>query len=691
MSAQIFDQLTGPLKDVSTIKPNFSKMNKYGIVADVSFNVGTDFVRDHERRGALFSNVMSPFGRLDIKVVNDTANFDGFNAKTINEYGSIDENMLNEMMKMSGRYRPGVTMGMASDIASEMMENHVGVVFNLLRMKIMKEVDMKQLVFKQDDVFYNDGHVSQSYKQYLCDDFSENFKVEFNENLPVMQAMETSIMNASDYCISTTGMNQKDLSILAMALAGWKCDYPIRLFSGSPQICGRFVLPQHSKLRADYDIVDFSARDVDSVIKKLVMANRIGPHFDIAYALVVMSMFTPVPRSIESNAWVSPSHIFNIPKASSIRGMIPELTSGVAFYPRPSSLATWEMYKTDPYRMYVHGLAVCEATYAGLFEVITASRGNMENGWYNLGLQGVNDMQPYRTILECCSLRFGKQFDIKWDTVAGPDIMSELATSEVIKQRDIEIEVVGDHSGYETYTRVTGNRTVTKIRSRIAKPVVFPVLSMGINDDRYYMNSLQYEAKMDYDARSKSYTTNDNRVANKMLLALRVGGYDATMYDAMTGKKYKNWAANANGHVMPDIPGTGAANLFVMPMHTLIKRAKNWIEIIQSGRQLDIKVKVNPKTYALFNNGKLTYSNVKVYNPNILMPGTIKDVPISTAVVRTSAKLSQYYYQDFLLDEVDVIEDPTSQSVPVGTAALLASDIVIEQDGQTVQDEIVEA
>ncbi|QJW70338.1 coat protein [Erysiphe necator associated totivirus 7] len=691
MSAQIFDQLTGPLKDVSTLKPNFSKMNKYGIVADVSFSVKTDHERAHERNGALFSNVMSPFGRLDIRVVQDTASFDGINAKAINEYGSLDENMVNEMLKMSGRYRPGVTIGLAGDIAGEMLENHVGVLFNLLRMKVMKEVDMNKLVFKQDDIFYDDGHVSQTYRQYLNDDFSETMKIEFNENLPVIQLMESSVMNSQDYCISTTGMNQKDLSILAMALAGWKCDYPIRLFSGCQPLCGKLAIPQSSRLRADYDIVDFTARDVDTVIKKLVMANRIGAHFDIAYSLVVMSMFTPVPRSIEANAWVSPSHTFNVPKACSIRGLIPELTSGIAYYPRPSTLATWEMYKADPYRMYIHGIAVCEATYAGLFEVITSSSGNMENGWYNLGIQGVNDMQPYRVILECCSLRFGKQFDIKWDTVAGPDIMSELATSEAIRQRDIPISVVGDASGYETYTRVTGNRTVTKIRSRLAKPVVFPVLSMGINDDRYYMNSLNYSAKMDYDVRSKSFTTNDNSVANKMLLALRVGGYDASVYDAMSGKRYKNWAANANGHVMPDIPGAGAANLYVMPLSSLLKRSKNWIDIIPSGRSLEIGVVLKPKTYALFNNGKLTYSNVKMYHPNVLMPGTIKDTPIATAVIRTSAKLSQYFYQDFLLEEVDVQEDPTSQSVPVGTAALLASDTVIEQAGQEVTSEVEEA
>lgn len=409
---------------------------------------------------------------------------------------------------------------------------------------------------------------------------------------------------------------------------------------------------------------------MDVVLKKLIMANRLGCQFDLAYTLVSMILLTPVPRAIEANAWVSPAHEFNLPRAASIRGMIPEFTSGQAYYPRPSTVHTWENYKVNPERLYIHSVAITEAVYTGLFEVMTNGIHSMESSWYNLGIQGAGNLNPYRVVMECASLRFGKAFELKWDTVAGPDIVSELLTSEQVAQRDVNVNLGDNYEGYEVFTRTTGTKTITSIRARYARPVLFPVLSMGINDNRYYLNALNYETHMTYDYVRQTYTSNSASDTNKMLVALRVAGYDATAIDVFNGRRHRNWAANSNGQVMPDVRDNGVYNLFIIERSSIVKRKKSWADISFAGDKLSIKVSITPKTYATFLNGKLTSTVARRYSPVIEMPIPSSSVNMSTAVIRTNARLTKYMYKDFQLKESVDAEVIPSRSVPVGTAEL---------------------
>jgi len=342
MSSAIFDQLTGPFKDVITNIPLFEKMVKYGIMADIDFKVETDHVSEFKRRNGLFTNVVMPFGKLKLELMRDNSNFDGFNSKVINEYGTLDITLINELLKMSGRFRASVSTSLAAELAGESLENHSGVLFNLIRMKVYAEVDKKKLNYKNNDVMYDDGHVNQTCKQFLGEGFDEEIKLEYNEYLPVVGYSENTIMSVDDYCVNLTGFTSKDFSILCMAIGGWKTDCPIRLFSGSPQLAARVVTSNNFTARANYDIVDFTAREVDVVLKKLIMNNRLAAQFDLAYAMVVMAMYTPLPRAVEANAWVSPTHTFAIPRAGSVRGLIPEFLLGTPYNPRPASGITWE-------------------------------------------------------------------------------------------------------------------------------------------------------------------------------------------------------------------------------------------------------------------------------------------------------------------------------------------------------------
>jgi hypothetical protein len=173
--------------------------------------------------------------------------------------------------------------------------------------------------------------------------------------------------------------------------------------------------------------------------------------------------------------------------------------------------------------------------------------------------------------------------------------------------------------------------------------------------------------------------------ANKMMNALRMGGIDATILDTVTGVKHRNWAANANGQVMPMLVANSAyqAN-YVIKCDSLQKRKHNWISIENLRRELGIQVSIKPTGYVTFMNGVLLSNRGQRYRPIRSMPRPMVEAEAATFVITTNDGTLNYRYSDFLMAEKAVPPDAVERPVvPLGTTALLSTEQRIEEDGPT--------
>nr|WAK77569.1 MAG: capsid protein [Totiviridae sp.] len=691
MSTRVLDQLCGPLLDVLPSQQLIARHVKYGTTCEVKYHVTTtQGAFSSNRPNALFTNMLTPFGTLSFNMVNDQGDFDGFNNQMINEYGLLDENLVCEALKRTGAYRPSSVRPMAANIAGEVIESHVSVLFNLLRMKLIAEIDFSKVVVKPSDVAYDDGHVAQNYAQFLGRDFDVGFEMKFNDNIVIARHNENTRVDRGDYLPNLYGFTAKEVSILGMALAGWTCDYPLRIASSTPQLCGKFIIPFGTMYGSILDIVDYSARDVDVVLRKLVANNRLDAQFDLAYTLLAAVIYTPLPRAVEANGWVSPNIDFNLPRAGSVRGMIDEFTQGNAFQPRPTAMLTWETYKLQPTRLTLHAIAMTEALYTGLFEVLTNRNNDLAGSLAALGLYGSGSLKPYRFMMECASYRFGKRFELKWDAKAGPDFTRKLLSTSDVVQNQIEVSVVGDASGYEMYTDTVAGMKVNKIRARAVKPVLFPVLSLGINDDRYYLNALDYNVDVTYSNMYRGLFAKTAKDANKFMSIMRIGGWDVVCHDTISGAGYRNWAANSNGQVMPMVTDTTGMSSFIMPIAKISRREHSWMDIPRLNSDMNLRIQMRVKSYAIVINGKLVNMECDVYKPIQHVPRIYSEGAATEVTIMTRGDMSNYEYSDFILALGVTREQPESLSEPVGIMKLQHTEQLVsaEQPEAALPDDV---
>jgi hypothetical protein len=690
MSYQLLDQLTGPLANVL---PNFNyltKTVKYGIKADVDIGVTSEFTNAYKRRGALFTNVLSPFGVFNSEIVRDPPIFDGINARFFNDYGEIDERAIAETLRLKGVYRPNVIAEIAPTIASCNSENHVTVLVNLLRFSLIKRSNPNELSFRNDDLFYEDGHLAVSYKNYLKREFNEDLEFVFKEGIQVERFSESTVVGDDFYCPNIENLSTKEFNILLTLLGSIKCDYPLRLAFSTPKLVDKLTLPFNSKHATHYEIVsDFSAYEVDQIVRKYIFANRVETSFDLAYLIVVTAMYAPLPRAIEANGWVSPVNQIKLPNVGSVRGLMPEMTGGQPLSRSPQKALTWMNYKQSTGRIAIHAIAACEAFYTGFFEVLTASPNGIEDTLTAVGVNSTVTATPYKMFCESAAYRFGKDFDLIWLTNAGVDCYSHLLATEpaalsiLAKVTDTELE------GYDVYTTNANGEETVHVITKEVKPALFPVLSMGINDDRYFTNSLDYSSTLYVDHSVGVLATTDSDHMNKALSILRIGGYDAVMVDRLTGLSYRNWAANSNGQVMPMLPPkVKGKSTYIIPINTIVKRKRNWMDLGNLTDSVTLNAKINLVGYVIMTNGKMVstylpkYQNIKVY------PKSMDKEEMVAVEMKTSATSIKYHYSGFMLAA-------SQTEAPPARLQLLSTDIlgsqpteILDTEGGAVEDDL---
>lgn len=653
MSYQLLDQLTGPLSDILPTTPFLTKTVKYGISADVNIELEANHKHLFDRKGALFTNVLSSFGVLKGELVDDPPNLDGYNSRLLNDYGFIDAKAVSEALKAKGIYRPVDTAFLAPMIANYKNENHTSVLVNLLRFSIILKAknEKKNFLTKNDELFYDDGHLAVSYRDYLKSEFTEDFDFRFTGEMAVVRFNEDTNFNCDTYCPYVENLSAREFSILCTILRKCECNYPLRIAFSHPQLVREVMLPPGSRLPMYAPNIDnFTAYELDQILMKYVFANRLQANFDLAYLIVVTALFAPLPRAIEANGWLSPVNKISLPKVGSIRGTLSDITEGAPYLTNPQKCLTWENYCKSPNRLYIHGISACESFYAGLFELLTASREGIENTLNTIGITSHTLATPYKVFCEATGFRFGKEFDLIWQTTAGIDCYSHLLTPNP-ESLDIIATVIDDKlEGYDVYTTKLGGETQVHVITKEVKPAIFPVLSMGVNDDRFYNNALEYTAKLYYDESTDSLGTTESDDINKAMSIFRIGGYDVTMIDLTTNLQFRNWASNANGQVMPIVlPGVKNFGGYRIPVKNINARRRNWMYMPNIIDSITMTAKIRIKGYVIMTNGELISNYMQRYKPITTPPKIIDTEAMILVDMKTSHSAVEYRYKGFQL------------------------------------------
>lgn len=661
MTTVLLDQLCGPLANMSLSDIVLGRTVKYGQHCNVDFHISGAYDRKQHRHGALFTNVLSPTGKLDVQKILDPRDYSGINGQFINSHGIIDDDALASSLKGYNRYRGVDVIQFVTSVCDEVHESHTGVLLNLLRMWLYTKVCENEIVVKPDDKFYDDGHVSQTYKQHLGYEFEPRIEVEFNPYLKVAKASVDYSFSTNSYCPNLNGFSDNEVNVLAMALAGWQCEYPLRFMSSTPAIASELVVPFHCRAATMYVPVELTEELVLSTLTKLVFNNRLTTAFDQAYLLLASMLFTPMPRAAEANAWVEPNTRFSIPMAGSMRGFIREMTIGAPYSRAPSAKLTWETFRSSRPRLLVHAIALTEAIYTGLFELMTYKNNAFMDTMAQLGLSGAAADTPYHFMMACAAYRFGKEFELKHDMISGPDFATPILNAEAARPRDVFVTATGDFSDYNVIKTDIQGQQVLRLVTKVALPVLHPVLSTGINDNRYYLNAYKYGMRVGYSKQRDAYVCTNANTANKFMSILRMGGYDCEAFDGIDGRIYKNWAANSNGQVMPMIKDQpDDVSLFVFPRKHMRKRKHNWIDLERDMCLTEIHVELAPITYALYVNGQSERARTIEFRPVVEVPERWDQDKSAGFVYRTRPHLGEYHFKDFVMAETANPEE-TSQ------------------------------
>lgn len=694
MSFSLLDKLSGPIRDVQPSHGGLCRHFKYGIRSKVTIKVKGEREAEYVRPTAAFTNVVTTAGRLNIVPERDIEVNDGINARMIDDCGQLSSEHVFESVKASGQVKGWVGYDIATSLTDRTSENFVGVLFNLLRMYYISQMDYDDYKLSPGATFYNDGHVAISYGQHF--DFRMERKPEFKlNNIYCDIKSPPDSFGDTDFFPRADTFSEREFGILKTALAGWTCDYPIRLFSSCPPLAELLVASNPTHLMAPMVFIEtLKPMEVLSTLQKLVGENRVQSQFDLAYMLLCQAVYMPVPRAAEANGWVVAQYDFYVPKAATVRGANRMFTSGTAYQPRPSACNTWKRWTSNKTRMIVHAAAITEAIYTGVYEVLTRGEGQIDGNLADVGLTPSGPLSRTRAVIEFSAYRFGESFRYPWDTAAGLDVIAPILAAVMEGAAKFTIEKVGLTDGYNIVSEKIGEKEVDRIISNDLKPVMFPVLSYGVNDDRYYLNSMHYGAKLYLNPAGRGIVKGSND-ASKLMSIMRLGGYDVTLFGP--GTSYRNWAANSNGHCMA-IPPTedNVAADFIFHKSLTKRRDMSWMDLLCFTRgTISLEVDIQPFGYVMFNNGQRDYVGLRAYIPTPPDTKTVKeDEVLGLSIVTNDGKMP-YRYSDFLFQQV-LVEPETAESILASSDIKQSPSIEVnpEQDSytevarQTAEEEI---
>lgn len=662
----------------------FSKLttkSKYGINAEVNFSATGVNTTNSVRPNAFFGNEVTALGLIKGDVFEGPNDASGYSARIVQDDGHVSPVGVYEALRNSPWSSIDMLQNLQMSDYQYSNDNCVGLIYNLLRMYYI--TNNKDLTYKPDDMFYDNGHVSM----YCSDAFGGNHNSKKITDImfsPVTVSVTkpgspTAFESAA--VINYRQLGDKDSAILGAACGAWMSNVPFLISHALPQLVDSLVVTSRSpRSEAKLEtLVGVKPSEILVVIDNLINQNNLHAQFDTAYAMLLQVLLMIKPRSIEAYTWVSDQPTMYVPLLRTKRGAIPAMLGVESYWPDPEELQTYNSWSAQKQCAYVHSVILQEAVMSSVFEVNNVV--GLQTYVYNMTGVAFDNM-GLMTDLSLVGHRYGKELNFSPLYAGGLDRFEFLLS--INGPRKVKVKVKDDNAIYHYNLQVAKSdvediaeqvqelkymledfdelgeldERQQKNRDEIARqiaelsdawacelpngvvtidafvPYVYPVLSIGVNVSGYYQNTNNGSATVKLNKSGTHYTAASSEAFVTFMKTLRMMGYDATGYSSDNSEKMiNNWADNASGQFLYSALNIEDEHTYFRVRTDMTQRKACFIElpIIQDELTVNYTIRIN--NYVVFDQNNTRFAAkpmVKVFNN----PGLIWNNP-ERAVTRT--------------------------------------------------------
>nr|UXL82824.1 coat protein [Conidiobolus lamprauges totivirus 2] len=614
MSFLNFETLSGPLSKLSAKFDGFGLNLKYGVHYDIEADAEGVMKTRGRRRGALFSNHVTALGYVNVEYADDMSVYDGINKIMLGADGAPCYELVAAAVEKhyATNREEAVSYTRTYELCND--DNVVMILYNLLRYYHIKQLVKKDCKVSPEDIIYDDGHVQVDARSFLgINQERHAAEFDFNANIGASKLPEinkyTIDFLIEGVVLDCANMTETHINALRLACSSVVMEeLPFRIAHNSEQACSELYYT-NNKIDVSNEGVSFSdlsAENFKSALTAIVLNNRLQAQFDMAYAMYVQMIYQHTPRSAESFVWYVKRPTLVLSKARTARALHPLIIGGQPMVTDVSRWETFSAWRKHPDRAGLHSIALSEAVTCATFEYVTrANKFEDDPLRIVLGSVLISDTGLARE-LALANMRTGYNMKMPWVTTIGLrryNWMDESELSKVLRVR------VLDPLAARTYNIVNriiaGGETVSLLQLLEIVPACYPILSMGVNVSKYYMNEtyMEVEAKVCQETGNmRVYTAHD---AHKLMAMLRVMGFNATVRRSEDNKTFSNWAPNANGHYVPAFAATEKQDeYFEFESENLVARQHNWLMLPYAEDKFKLKVKMNFITFSIFVDGQ---------------------------------------------------------------------------------------
>ncbi|ADQ54105.1 capsid protein [Tuber aestivum virus 1] len=339
-------------------------------------------------------------GKAAAFIVEAELSLDGIAKQYLTLDGAINfDNVLAELRTGAGLQTTNVSNHSVSVSSWRWYDNHVTLLFNLLRLYVMADLQLKGPITTGSYPKYDDGHV----------------EIDLNAGLPLPD--ETIVWswpgsknslnypewgNFTEYMplndeayIDVGGLLPEEVKMVLMATGAWERQTNFKLDFPTPKLAERIYYRYPSKVTMIDDWLDGEIPDINfglpnpkvvwNAIRKYVTTNNLYNQFYSAAAIINQVMLTPLPDSAEGMSWLIHEAQVVLPKFGSVRGRYPFLLRGEGALIQAKALEDWTMLQTNPNLLFSTSMVT-----ASLFNIGLAVRDSMLRGIANDSLSGVD-------------------------------------------------------------------------------------------------------------------------------------------------------------------------------------------------------------------------------------------------------------------------------------------------------------
>lgn len=615
MAFTYFESMMGGLSNAAREFDNLGVEIKYGL----NYNIKGKFedVGDTKgkRKNAFFSNVATMMGKIECEIAKDLNVYDGMNNMILGKNGEIDVELVNKVFLNTFDMDKDDIKTYTRYMINNLGDNMSGVLYNMLRMLYIKDLQENyDITIKKDDCYYDDGHVYMTYADVF--NLQDDIVIKNITNNPRnTNELNLSLMNV--YTLPTNSvvkwhgilMDASDFTIDEMSVIKVACDkfdfgnIPIKLFHDSPRVSEVRIMSgtlKGSISDINKNLSQLNYTTILSAICKLVESMRIQAHFDYAYFMLTQVMYSHKPRSAEAILWHAKKYILKLPKSSTSRGISNCIVSGTPFVSSVERYSTYKNWLNQKTRIVLHSIAFSEALHCGTFDYNT--RDVNQHDRVLTGVIGSTRIKHTGAARESelAAMRFGYSSYVSWPTNTGLmryNWMDSFDGNKIIKIN------ISDPEARNTYKIIMRN-DIEYLKLDTIVPMCYPVLSMGIEKSKFYMNELQMDVSLKYSVLLNGWVTDDIYTAHRSMAILRTMGWNITVKRMSDGARFTNWAPNSNGHYLPTFNGVnGEGERYILLKETLSKRSHCWIEMPMIRGELKLSLELEYITMQIKING----------------------------------------------------------------------------------------